>query len=266
MPRMAEPSDLGYRTDLLSLTGRVHGVIRNDLDLWLRAWGRTDSVSDEVKALFARIRLQTEDIVAVAAPRIARRFVKDGAEANRRAMNAQFRHVIKIEPFVGNTGLAAAMDVCVSTNVDLISSIPTELLTDVEAVVRPAVTSGVRVEELMRQVQGRFDVSESRAQLIARDQVGKWNGQLARERQEQLGITEYTWSTSKDIRVRVDHEALEGQVFQYSQPPIVDVRTGRTANPGEDYQCRCQALPRVAALLDALGIPDDLDDVVIDAE
>jgi len=131
--------------------------------------------------------------------------------------------------------------------------------------VRPAVSTGLRVEELMRQVRERFDVSDSRAQLIARDQVGKFNGELARVRAQSLGVETYVWSTSKDQRVRSDHSELEGTVQRYASPPVVDVKTGRTGNPGDDYQCRCQALPQVSALLDALEIPDEIDVVEDDS-
>ena len=266
LPRMREPSDLAYRSDLLDVARMTQKTIRDALARWLRA-RQDSSEGDELKALFRRIRLKTSEAVAAVAPGIARRFVRDTAEANRGAMNAQYARVIKVEPFGSNKGLERAMRTRVRTNVELITSIPEQLLDEVEAVVSPAVETGLRVEEILQQLQERFGVSDSRAQLIARDQVGKFNGQLARERQEALGISEYVWSTSKDQRVRPDHSELEGKAFSYDAPPIVDQRTGRTANPGEDYQCRCQALPRVEALLDSLGISDspDLtnDDVVV---
>lgn len=261
LPRMCEPSDLAYRSDLLDVARAAQKTIRARLERWLR--GRTDAnEKDELAALFRRIRLKTSEAAAAVAPGIARRFVKDTAEANRGAMNAQYAQVIKVEPFVSNRGLGRAMRSRVRTNVELITSIPEQLLDEVEAVVSPAVEIGLRVEDILRQVQERFGVSDSRAQLIARDQVGKFNGQLARARQEALGISEYVWSTSKDQRVRPDHVELEGKAFSYDAPPIVDHRTGRTANPGEDFQCRCQALPRVEALLDNLGISDSPDTTI----
>lgn len=254
MPRMREPSDLSYRSDLLDITHDVQAVIRVQLEPWLRM--HLDSADSELMALFLRLRIKTSEMVAKRAPVVARRFVRSTAEANRQAMNQQYRSVIKVDPFQSNKGLEEAMLTRAHTNIELIESIPEELLADVEDVVVPRVTAGVRVEEIMQQVQERFGVSDSRAQLIARDQVGKFNGQLARERQEDLGVKTYVWSTSKDSRVRADHAELEGQTFSYDDPPIVDIRTGRRANPGEDYQCRCQPLASVSAVLDALGISD----------
>ncbi len=54
------------------------------------------------------------------------------------------------------------------------------------------------------------------------------------------GITQYTWSTSKDERVRPSHAELEGEQFSYDDPPEVD---GEPANPGEPILCRCVPLP-----------------------
>lgn len=259
---LLHPSDLRYRYDLLSITRQVQRLITEELSAWAstRVDSHTDAKRESLAALFARLRIKAEELVRALAPTTSRKMVRQVAEANRIAMNAQMKRVIKIDPFVNNAGLERVMRERVATNVELIKSIPEQLLDQVERIVVPNVEAGVRVEELKTQIQKRFEVSASRAKLIARDQVGKWNGQLVKERQQALGIGSYTWSTSKDERVRVDHAALEGKVFSYDNPPIIDVRTGRRGNPGEDYQCRCSAIPRVSDVLDALGIPDVDDD------
>ncbi|GAG93926.1 unnamed protein product, partial [marine sediment metagenome] len=58
-----------------------------------------------------------------------------------------------------------------------------------------------------------------------------------------IGITKYEWSTSNDERVRDDHKQLDGKIFSFKTPPVVDRRTGRRANPAEDFGCRCVAIP-----------------------
>lgn len=263
LPRMREPSDLAYRSDLLAVARDVQRIITAQLEPWLRT--RLDAPGDELQALFARMRIRAEQTVDARANAVAGRFVRDAERDNRAATNAQYRTLLKIDPFRGNRGLEAVMRARVRANVDLIKSIPVELLDQVEEVVRPVVSTGIRVEELMKHVRERFEVSDSRAQLIARDQVGKFNGELARERASSLGLETYVWSTSKDVRVRSDHGALEGSVQRYDAPPIVNHHTGERGNPGDDYQCRCQALPQVSALLDALDVPDEIDVVEDDS-
>lgn len=127
-------------------------------------------------------------------------------------------------------------------NVRLIRSIGPEMLSDVLTEVTEAQAQGVRVEQLAERIQARFGVAESRAELIARDQVLKANADLTRVRMQRVGVARYRWSTSKDQRVREGHRALEGDVFAWSSPPVVDP-SGRRAHPGTDFQCRCVAIP-----------------------
>lgn len=76
----------------------------------------------------------------------------------------------------------------------------------------------------------------SRAKLIARDQTSKMNGAFNQARQTSLGIDRYVWQTSGDERVREEHQANDGQVFSWNDPPA-------TGHPGEDINCRCVAVP-----------------------
>ncbi len=103
--------------------------------------------------------------------------------------------------------------------------------------------NGLRVEELASMLEERGNVSESRAALIARDQTLKMNGAVTQIRQENAGIDSYTWSTSLDEAVRPEHASLEGQTFSWNSPP-------EPGHPGEDYQCRCIAIPVIAAIGD----------------
>lgn len=127
-------------------------------------------------------------------------------------------------------------------NVDLIESISTRLLDDVETVVTDAVRKGTRVETLARQIGERYAVSDSRARLIARDQVLKANADLTRQRHVEAGVTRYVWSSSRDERVRPMHADLEGRTFAWDDPPVTNLRGDRN-HPGGDYQCRCVAIP-----------------------
>jgi SPP1 gp7 family putative phage head morphogenesis protein len=77
----------------------------------------------------------------------------------------------------------------------------------------------------------------NRVKFIARDQVAKANAALVQQRQTLLGVDQYIWSTSKDERVRDSHKSKEGKKYSWDSPPA------DTGHPGEDYQCRCVAIP-----------------------
>jgi len=100
---------------------------------------------------------------------------------------------------------------------------------------------GLRVEELQAMLLERADVSVSRAELIARDQTLKLLGQINEERQTAAGVESYEWSTSNDERVRDEHQILEGTTQSWDSAP-------EPGHPGEDFQCRCVAVPIIPEL------------------
>lgn len=131
------------------------------------------------------------------------------------------------------TALNAAF---VKENVSLIKSIDSRYFDDIAKMVQESVAKGQSKDELARQMQQRFNVSKSRADLIARDQTAKHNGNITQSRQADLGITKYEWSTSEDERVREEHADRNGDIFEWAKPPP-------DGHPGEPIQCRCVALP-----------------------
>jgi len=123
----------------------------------------------------------------------------------------------------------------------LIKDIPAKTSRQISDYTRQALIDGTNVKDTTSAIfdimSERTEVSDSRARLIARDQVSKLNGQLNRERQENIGVEGYIWSTVGDERVRDTHIDNDGKYFTWDNPPA------ETGHPGEDYQCRCWAEP-----------------------
>jgi SPP1 gp7 family putative phage head morphogenesis protein len=109
------------------------------------------------------------------------------------------------------------------------------------AVTQSAMT-GYRRDKLIALIQNEYKTTKNKAQFLARQETSLFMSKLKMERNLDSGVTKYKWSTSHDVRARDDHKELNGKVFSYSQPPVVDKETGRRANPGEDYNCRCVAI------------------------
>ena len=128
-------------------------------------------------------------------------------------------------------------------NVDLISTLPEDALSEMQNVVEDGFINGRSVRDITKDMQKHFDVSRSKARFWATDQLSKLNAEITKQQQTECGVEEYVWSTSGDQRVRERHRELNGKRFRWDNPPIVDERTGKRAHPGEDYRCRCVALP-----------------------
>jgi SPP1 gp7 family putative phage head morphogenesis protein len=102
---------------------------------------------------------------------------------------------------------------------------------------------GYRFDVLVDGIKSRNEVSKSKAKFLARQETSLYMSKFRQGRFSEAGVRSYKWSTSQDKRVRDDHKDLNNREFFYSSPPIVDKHTGRRANPGEDFNCRCVDIP-----------------------
>lgn len=134
------------------------------------------------------------------------------------------------------------MEEWVDENVGLIKTIPQESLGKMRRIVLEGYRKGETTTSIVKKIQRTYGVDRRHAQLLARDQIAKLNGNITQRQQRDAGVQEYIWSTSGDSRVRDDHKRLNNKRFRWDDPPVVDTRTGRRCHPGEDYQCRCVAL------------------------
>ncbi len=211
-----------------------------------------DRAADGVQRIIERVRMTWARSVGPSEfIHIVERAGWNVANVNRLKSQRQFKALLGIDLATNVPGLADLMAGWARENASLIKSIPERYFDEVEQLTLRNIRSGTRAGALAEQIQERWDVGESRAALIARDQTAKLNGDITEHRQTAAGITEYIWRTSKDDLVRPSHASLEGQVLSWKSPPVVDLKSGRTAHPGQDYQCRCTAEPVLPGINDA---------------
>lgn len=89
----------------------------------------------------------------------------------------------------------------------------------------------------------RFGVSKRKAQFLARNESAIATTSYLQAKYTEEGFTQYRWRTNIDGRERPLHKKLNGQIFRFDDPPIIDERTGQKGNPGETYNCRCTFSP-----------------------
>lgn len=222
------------------VAGQLHAgmmtALRPKLPLFA---AKTDAGHNAVGTTIDGVLLQwTTNLPRVVAPA----FDKHAADVSK--ANAQALRLVGVKP----SDLRIGTDIAHARNQNLayLEKAGRAYADDVRDIFEDPATFGQSVEEIAARLLDRGGVSESRARLIARDQTLKLNGAITQTRQENAGIARYTWSTSLDERVREEHAALEGQEFEWTSPPAV-------GHPGEDFQCRCVAIP----IIDDIEPADD---------
>lgn len=231
---------------------------------------RVDDWAADLKNIANLFRLQlTENSFTQHSSESARSIFTRVSQANSKEWHKITESVFGIpllqtEPWIMNT-----MQSFVNNNVSLITETKDRVISQVENVITQGVNQGLRHETIKKQLlegtnlqKGVFKKVETRAELIARDQVAKLNGQLAGLRQAEIGVDRYFWNTSLDERVRPTHSAMEGRLCSWTNASVYSNDGGETwlsrssiggveLHPGQDYQCRCSASPDFTSLEDA---------------
>ena len=159
---------------------------------------------------------------------------------NRRQQENIFRSVFSATPKeISKEDYEKIRQIWVNQNIELIHSIDRRTLESIryalsENIIR-AVDRKILIEELTESILHMAEVNEKRAALIACDQVGKLNSQLAQLEQMSQGVDSYIWVTMKDNRVRPAHREREGKRFYWDSPPS-------GGHPGWAIRCRCTSL------------------------
>lgn len=260
---------LSYKKKLLAIVRANNQAVREilfpELERWfpLRADSetiRTDadpigllSLLDRIKSIFADTDERASAAAFVAAKNIER--------INKSQIKNQFKTVLGADVSTLMPDPSRAIEHYVARNVTLIKSIGETRLSELHEIIVVGQREGLHVQSIKDEIESRFEVSESKASLIARDQVGKLNGQLTKDRQTELGVSQYIWRTLRDERVRGDpsgkypdavsnHYLMDERYCSWEDPPLLGT-FGEMCHPQEDVNCRCIAEPVLDALFGA---------------
>jgi SPP1 gp7 family putative phage head morphogenesis protein len=169
-----------------------------------------------------------------------------------RMMGTQLRHELLDTP-LGDT-YQQLMD----QQVDLITSLPLEAAKRVHTLVTEKLFTGTRATEVAKQIMQTGEVTQARANLIARTETSRAATTVTQARAQFIGSPGYIWRTARDYKVRPEtgiphfaslntlamgsHRKLEGTFHLWTDPPIADP-TGIRAHPGSIWNCRCYPEP-----------------------
>lgn len=141
----------------------------------------------------------------------------------------------------------------VKNNVNLITGLSEEYRKAIYNSVSNGITTKQTVASLkedLKKINKKF--TDTRVNLIARDQVSKLHSQVVEQKQRDVGVSWYIWITAFDERVRSRHKPLHDKLCKWNNVTIYSTDGGKTwqsrssigaveLHPGQDYQCRCYA-------------------------
>lgn len=117
-----------------------------------------------------------------------------------------------------------------------------EQVVKLRQLVEKSLFEGLNDQNLVDAIQKEFNVTKNKAMFLARQETGLLVSAYRKVTYSTVGSKQYKWSTSHDDRVRTMHKELDGKIFSWDDPPVTNEKGDRN-HPGEDWQCRCQAIP-----------------------
>lgn len=259
MPRQQQPDAirLSYYKAILphlaparAALERVKPEILRLLEEERRQQGKMDASRPASAARL--VQLASERAASAFQPReleaVAKQFGKRTSDFQQEQLDRQVRAAMSVPLNVIESPIVNSLDTFARENVALIKTVPERYFDRIQEDVQEAFESGMHPDELSDLFEERYDMAENDAMRIVRDQIGKLNGELNRERQEAMGVSRFIWRTVNDNRVRDEHAELDGEEFEWANPPIVD---GEAIIPGSAIQCRCFSEPLFSDLLES---------------
>lgn len=236
-PRLAP--EIQYRAALRRLLAAAAKEVRESvIPLYEAERTIKDFTGDAEASWFVRLRAMINELTGVVNGTVRSILDLEGKQHTKGFMAAAKKALgIDLAAVVHDKDIADYIETAVARNVSLITNFGDDLLKRIEQTVYENSIAGNTVATLKAKLKEQFGISDRRAALIARDQIGKFNSDLNRIRQTQAGVTSYEWMTSHDERVRERHRKLDGKEYKWGEP------TGAEDGgaPGQPIRCRCVA-------------------------
>ncbi|EDA3252069.1 phage head morphogenesis protein [Salmonella enterica subsp. enterica serovar Infantis] len=227
--RQSRQAEIRYRTSLRQIARAVGDIVNGHYD------GSNDSVTEIMEALE-----RYSEIITPWATKVAENFTADIVRKNDEQWRKHSKTISReLRNLVSNAPPGQVMKSIVAEQVKYIKSLPLEAadrVYDIQNRAIESVVTGGRAEHFAKEIAASGDIAKSRADLIARTELGRATGALDQARALSIGSNGYIWRTAEDGDVRHSHREMEGKFVEWGLPPTLD---GMTGHAGELPNCRC---------------------------
>lgn len=118
-----------------------------------------------------------------------------------------------------------------------------ERIIKMRSVVGQMAIDGKSVQDISNYIEKEFNISKRHAKFLARNESAMATTSYLSAKYQEENIRYFKWNCNLDGRERKLHHELNGHIFAFNNPPIIDERTGQKGLPGQTYNCRCTLIP-----------------------
>lgn len=205
------------------------------------------SLSSQARILLNALIKQFKIIFDTNALDIAEKMVQEQNNYSEKSLNNSIKQLTGGFELQGDfipASLKEVIKASISENVYLIKSIPEKYFTDITGSVMRSITGGGGVRQLIKDLNKYTNQSKRRVKNLALDQTRKAYNSINRQRMMSAGYTKFKWLHSGGgQQPRKDHIKMNGNIYSFDDPPIIDKNTGERGFPGQAINCGCTMQP-----------------------
>ncbi|UPQ74014.1 phage minor head protein [Kluyvera ascorbata] len=227
-PALRRRSEIQYRKSLLAIANQIGEIVNGIYD------GSQASADKTASTL-----VDYSDVISDWAEMVGRKmFVQVEREewSQWRAVSEEL--AAGLRDVVGSTPVGMVAQDIVYRQIQLMKSLPLEAadrVMDIQQRAMEAVVNGERPEQLYDMIMQSGGVTASRAQLIARTEIGRATGALTQARALSVGSEGYWWRI-EGVGTRPSHRKMKDVFVRWDNPPTLD---GMTGHAGCLPNCKC---------------------------
>lgn len=209
--------------------------------------GPNANIGSQARILVQSLEKRFNALFAKRAPRIAEQMADGATAASKTALHSSLAKMtggLSLKTSLMTPQLRAVYKAQVAANVGLIKTIAAEYLKSVEGAVMRSITTGRGLQDLVPALEQYEGYTHRKARNVALDQTRKTYNAINRGRMTAIGIKRFQWVHSGGgAEPRPLHVDMDGEIFSFDNPPIIDERTGERGIPGQAVNCKCTMIP-----------------------
>lgn len=244
--------EVRYRDTLQSLVKRMADETRNKLDRLYDSttaeeyFAEDASISSKAKKTMRDLWKKYQKLFNQRAVDIATSFANQVDSSSSASVHSSMKKLsggLSLGTRKLDADTKEIMKASINENVALIKSIPQKYLGRVEGTVMRSITHPEGRNYLTRELAKSYDITKKRAKFIASDQTRKLNQAVSAGRLQKLGVKKFEWVHVSNSHPRELHEKLDGKIFDWDKPPVIQKNPEIRGYPAQLPGCHCEALP-----------------------
>lgn len=249
-----------YRHQLLILVRKMNATTKARMTELLKNNKKNtamDASPVDIYSLLNELSLKFDNMFSDNAFPLSKKVVGKASKASKSTLESSLKKLtggLTLKTDVLTGPLKKIVKDSIQENVDLIKSIPKKYFSQLRKNIFESITSGEGLTDLVPTIESVLPVVEDyngqtlrRATNIAFDQTRKAYNSINAGRMQEYGALKYEWLHSGGgNKPRIYHQfTLNGQIFSFDNPPIIDEKTGERGIPSQLPNCKCTMIPVV---------------------